>query len=46
MRFLLKAEPGGGELGKYEKVGIWMVEQQEDGSYKLMIYYNKPCEKK
>lgn len=42
LKLLLKEEPGGEAKRGITNVALWMVEQQEDGSFKLMIYNDKP----
>ncbi|MDP4624117.1 MAG: histidine phosphatase family protein [Akkermansiaceae bacterium] len=42
LKLLLKEEPSGEARRGIDSTGIWMVEQQEDGSYELMIYNDKP----
>lgn len=42
LKLLLKFEPTGEARRGLDNVGIWMVEQQSDGSFQLMIYNDKP----
>lgn len=43
MKLLLKKEPTGKAAKRgLLNTGIWMVEQQEDGSYELKMYNNEP----
>lgn len=42
LKLLLQKEPGGEARRGIDSTGMWMVEQQEDGSYELMIYNDKP----
>lgn len=42
LKLLLGHEPGGAARWGIENVGIWMVEEQDDGSFKLLIYNDKP----
>lgn len=42
LKLLLKEAPTGAARRGLDNTGIWMVEQQEDGSYKLMLYNDRP----
>ncbi len=42
LKLLLKEAPIGEARRGLENIAIWMVEQQEDGSYELKIYNDKP----
>ncbi len=42
LKLLIKEAPTGEARRGLDNTGIWMVEQQEDGSYKLMMYNDKP----
>ena len=42
LKLLLGEAPGGAARRGIDNIGMWMVEQQDDGSFKLMIYNNKP----
>jgi len=42
LKLLLQEAPTGEARRGLINTGVWMVEQQEDGSYKLMIYNDKP----
>jgi len=42
LKLLLGKEPGGAARVGIANVGIWMVEQQADGSFKLLIYNDEP----
>ncbi|MEP2776167.1 MAG: histidine phosphatase family protein [Luteolibacter sp.] len=42
MKLLIQKEPGGEARRGLENTGIWMAEQQEDRSYKLMMYNDQP----
>lgn len=45
LKLLLKEAPTGDARRGLINTGIWMVEQQEDGSYELMVYNDKPYQK-
>jgi len=42
MKLLLKEEPTGKALRGISNATIWMVEQQDDGSYELKMYNDEP----
>ncbi|WPJ96227.1 histidine phosphatase family protein [Coraliomargarita algicola] len=42
LKLLLQEAPSGEARRGLDNTGIWMVERQEDGSYKLMLYNDKP----
>lgn len=42
LKLLLKEAPSGEARRGLSNTGIWMVEQQADGSYKLMLYNDQP----
>lgn len=42
MKLFIQKTPGGEARKGLDNTGIWMVEQQEDGSYELMMYNDKP----
>lgn len=44
LKLLLKEAPTGKARRGIINTGIWMVEQQADGSYKLMMYNDEPYE--
>ncbi|MDF7806315.1 histidine phosphatase family protein [Pontiellaceae bacterium B12219] len=44
LKLLLQEAPTGEARRGLSNTGIWMVEQQEDGSYELKIYNDKPYE--
>ncbi|WP_044255132.1 histidine phosphatase family protein [Rhodopirellula sp. SWK7] len=44
LKLLIQQEPGGKARRGLENVGIWMVEQQDDGSFQLLIYNDQPYE--
>ena len=46
LKLLIQFEPTGKARRGLNNVGIWMVEQQEDGSFKLMMYNDEPYEHK
>ena len=46
MKLLIQDEPAEIARRGLDNTGMWMVEQQEDGSYKLMIYNDKPFKQK
>ena len=41
LKLLLERAPGGAARVGIDNVGIWMVEEQQDGSFKLLIYNDK-----
>lgn len=45
LKLLIQFEPTGKARRGLDNVGIWMVEQQEDGSFELMMYNDVPIEK-
>lgn len=45
LKLLLQKAPTGEARRGLENTGIWMVEQQDDGSYQLKIYNDKPYSK-
>ena len=42
LKLLLGKEPGGAARRGIDNVGIWMVEEQSDGSFEIKIYNDKP----
>jgi len=44
LKLLLGREPGGTAVRGIDNIGMWMVEQQDDGSFKLLIYNDEPFE--
>ena len=42
MKLLIGEAPGGEARRGIDNTGMWMVEQQEDGSFKLLMYNDKP----
>jgi broad specificity phosphatase PhoE len=42
LKLLLQKAPGGAARVGIDNIGIWMVEEQKDGSFKLQIYNDKP----
>lgn len=42
LKLLLGKAPGGSARVGIKNVGIWMVEEQKDGSFKLVIYNDEP----
>lgn len=44
LKMLLQDEPSGKAKRGLDNTGIWMVEQQEDGSYELKTYNDQPYE--
>ncbi|CAA6677725.1 MULTISPECIES: histidine phosphatase family protein [unclassified Lentimonas] len=42
LKLLLQEAPTGEARRGLDNTGLWMVEQQADGSYKLMMYNDKP----
>ena len=46
LKLLIQEEPTGDARNGLNNVGIWMVEQQEDGSFDLKIYNDQPYEPK
>lgn len=46
LKLLIKEQPEGDARMGIMNTGIWMVEQQEDGTYKLKVYNDKPYSKK
>ena len=42
MKLLLEEEPGGEAKIGLINVALWMVEQQDDGSFELKMYNDKP----
>ena len=42
LKLLIKDEPIGEARRGLNSTGMWMVEQQEDGSYELKMYNNEP----
>ena len=46
LKLLLKEAPTGEARRGLDNIAIWMVEQQEDGSYELKMYNDKPYVKK
>ena len=45
LKLLLQEAPTGEARRGLINTGVWMVEQQEDGSYELKLYNDKPYEK-
>lgn len=45
LKLLLQEAPTGEARRGLSNTGLWMVEQQEDGSYKLMMYNDQPYQK-
>ena len=41
LKLLLGHAPGGAATRGIDSTGLWMVEEQEDGSFKLEIYNDK-----
>jgi broad specificity phosphatase PhoE len=46
LKLLIQFEPTGKARRGLDNVGIWMVEQQEDGSFELKMYNDEPYEHK
>lgn len=46
MKLLLQSEPAEEAQGPLDNFGMWMVEQQEDGSFELKIHNDRPYETK
>ena len=42
LKLLLEEAPGGKAQRGLENVGIWMAEEQEDGSFELKMYNDQP----
>ncbi len=44
LKLLLGRVPRGVAARGIDNIGVWMVEQEEDGSFKLLIYNDEPFE--